>query len=306
MGMAPFTAEAFRHAMGDACRIAGLSAEGAELIHITVNAVFRLNSAPVVARVAGPQLGVQDSTLVVDLARWLENQDLPITRLAALTVDQPVITASGVPVTFWRYLPPRPGPQPTPAELAGPLRRLHALSPPEEFPLPAWDPLRVARDRLRRAPDDIPSAGLAFLHDLADRVAAELPTLPFALPRTVIHGDAHIGNMLRTPGGHTVLCDLDFMSLGPPEWDLVPELVGCLRYGRPWADYQRLVDAYGFDPRGWGGLPTLIRVHALNVLTVVLPLLRTHPALCVEWQRRVQAMSDGIETGPWVSYRRTI
>ncbi|WP_372515741.1 phosphotransferase family protein [Streptantibioticus ferralitis] len=107
---------------------------------------------------------------------------------------------------------------PDPPELADPLRRIHALGPPPR-PLPRWDPLRVTRSRLQRAPHDTPPAALAFLRDLADRLADELPRLPFALPRTVIHGDAHIGNMLRAPGGHAVLCDLDFMSLGPPEWD---------------------------------------------------------------------------------------
>ncbi|MFJ4526143.1 phosphotransferase family protein [Streptomyces sp. NPDC088810] len=83
----------------------------------------------------------------------------------------------------------------------------------------------------------------------ADSLSDELLRPHFALPRAVIHGDAHVGSMLRAPEGHAVLCDLDFMCLGPPEWDLMPEFVGYLRYGRPWADYQRLSDAYGFDPR---------------------------------------------------------
>ncbi|MFJ4952989.1 phosphotransferase family protein [Streptomyces sp. NPDC088760] len=112
----------------------------------------------------------------------------------------------------------------------------------------------------------------------ADSLSDELLRPHFAPPRAVIHGDAHVGSMLRAPEGHAVLCDLDFICLGPPEWDLMPEFVGYLRYGRPWADYQRLSDAYGFDPRTWDGLPTLIQVHALNDLTVVLPLLRTHPS----------------------------
>ncbi|MFI2735403.1 phosphotransferase enzyme family protein [Streptomyces sp. NPDC018711] len=302
MGTAPFDAEAFHRALDGACRTAGVSAEGAELLHITVNAVFRLRSAPLVVRIAGPQLAVEDATRIVYLARWLEDQGLPTVRLAALPVEQPVITADGLPATFWQYLPQHPGDQPSVSELAAPLRRIHALDPPP-FPLPEWNPLRVARARLRRAPDDIPPDDLAFLHGLADRLADELPRLPHALPRTVIHGDAHIGNMLRAPEGHAVLCDLDFMCLGPPEWDLAPELVGCLRYGRPWADYRRLVDAYGFDLRDWDGLPTLIRVHALNVLTVVLPMLRTHPSLRAEWRRRIGALRDGVRTGPWVSYR---
>ncbi|MFB6836994.1 phosphotransferase enzyme family protein [Streptomyces sp. NPDC056361] len=300
--MTSFTAGGFQHALDDACRIAGVSAEGAELLHLTVNAVFRLNSTPLVVRIAGPQLDIEDATRIVVLARWLEDAGLPTVRLAALPVDQPVITSTGMPATFWHYLPQHPGHEPTAAELADPLHRIHTLGPPP-CPLRDWDPLSVARARLGRAPDDIPPADLAFLHDLADRVADELPRLPFVLPRTVIHGDAHIGNMLRAPEGHAVLCDLDFMCVGPPEWDLAPELAGSLRYGRPWSGYQRLVDAYGFDPRSWVGAPTLMNVHALNVLTVVLPLLRTRPRLRAEWQRRIGTLRDGLRTGPWVSFR---
>ncbi|GAA1879868.1 hypothetical protein GCM10009753_03920 [Streptantibioticus ferralitis] len=114
MDTAPFSAEAFRRALDDACHIAGVSAEGADLVHVTVNAVFRLTSVPLVVRIAGPQLGIEDAVRIVGLARWLENEDLPTVRLAVLRVDQPVITASGMPATFWRYLPQRPELQPTP------------------------------------------------------------------------------------------------------------------------------------------------------------------------------------------------
>ncbi|MFE5729642.1 phosphotransferase enzyme family protein [Streptomyces sp. NPDC056528] len=304
-GSDAYTADAFRRALEEACATTGLSAAGAEPLHLTVNAVFRLRHAPVVVRIAGPQLGRDDVVRVVALARWLEREDVPAVRLAPLPVPQPVPTGSGLLATFWRHLPQQPGRHPAAGELAGPLRRVHTLGAPP-CPLPDWDPLGVDRARLRRAPADAGAAELAYLHDLADRLEDELPRLRFALPRTVIHGDAHIGNLLHDARGHPVLCDLDFMCAGPPEWDLVPELMGCVRYGRPVAGYQRLVDAYGFDPRTWEGLPTMARVHALNVLTVVLPLLGTNPGMRAEWRRRIAALRDGVATGPWTSYRYTV
>jgi Phosphotransferase enzyme family len=300
-----FTAETFHDALQDACRVAGLTADGAELMHITVNAVFRLPDTSIVVRIAGPQLGIDNVTRVVALAHWLEREGVPTVRLADLPIHQPVATSNGMLATFWRYLPQPPGDHLTAEELAGPLRRIHALGPPPH-PLPQWDPLSVDRARLQEAPDDVGATELAYLHDLADRLEDELPCVRFVLPRAVIHGDAHIGNLLRAAAGHAVLCDLDFMCLGPPEWDLVPELMGCIRYGRPMTNYQRLVNAYSFDPRRWDGLPILARVHALNVLTVALPLLQTNPVMHAEWRRRITALREGITTAPWVSYRHTV
>ncbi|MEU2899376.1 phosphotransferase enzyme family protein [Streptomyces sp. NPDC001273] len=304
-GSDAYTADAFRRALEEACAETGLSAAGAEPLHLTVNAVFRLRHAPVVVRIAGPQLGRDDVVRVVALAHWLEREDVPAVRLAPLPVPQPVATESGLLATFWHFLPHLPGRTPAADELADPLRRVHNLGAPP-CPLPDWDPLSVDRARLDRAPVGVGAAELAYLHDLADRLEDELPRLRFALPRAVIHGDAHIGNLLHDTRGHPVLCDLDFMCVGPPEWDLVPELMGCVRYGRPMAGYQRLVDAYGFDPRTWEGLPTMARVHALNVLTVVLPLLEANPGMRAEWRRRIGALRDGAPTGPWTSYRYTV
>lgn len=297
-----YTAEVFRRALDEACAVAGLPSAGAQLMHLTVNAVYRLHGTPVVARIAGPQLGLDDVTRVVALAHWLEREGVPAVRLVRLPGPQPVATDDRMFVTFWHYLPQPHDDPPGAGELAGPLRRVHGLRPPA-YPLPDWDPVAVDRARLRRAPQDVPAAELAYLHHLADRLGEELPQVRFTLPRSVIHGDAHIGNLLRDARGRPVLCDLDFMCVGPPEWDLVAELMGCLRYGRSLTDYQHLVDAYGFDPRSWDGLPALARVHALNVLTVVLPLLGPNPRMRAEWRRRITALREGDTTAPWISYR---
>lgn len=60
----------------------------------------------------------------------------------------------------------------------------------------------------RLTPDD-----LALL-----RRAAELAALP-AGPTTVLHGDAHPGNILRS-GGELLWIDLEDVAIGPPEWDM--------------------------------------------------------------------------------------
>jgi thiamine kinase-like enzyme len=57
-------------------------------------------------------------------------------------------------------------------------------------------------------PDD-----LTLLHRAAEHV--QLPPGP----TTVLHGDAHAGNLLRS-GGELLWIDLEDVSIGAPEWDM--------------------------------------------------------------------------------------
>jgi|HubBroStandDraft_1064217.scaffolds.fasta_scaffold17069_5 aminoglycoside phosphotransferase (APT) family kinase protein len=67
---------------------------------------------------------------------------------------------------------------------------------------------------------------------MCDELAAGLSSLVPALPAGVIHGDAWQGNLL-VDEGVPVLSDLDQVSVGPREWDLVPTIVNIRRFGYP-------------------------------------------------------------------------
>jgi hypothetical protein len=298
----PFAEQRLRATVDAACRHAGLDPHGAQLIHITVNAIFLLRRAPVVLRIAAGRNLAGRSRRVVQAARWLESEHAPAVRLAA--IDQPFVAeGTGHVVTYWRYLPQH-GPPLTAGDMAGPLRRLHALAPPA-FPLPDWQPLQAARARIgRHAADALAPEEQAWFAQRVDHLQDKLDRLEFHLARTVIHGDAYLGNLLRDEVGEAVLCDLDSMCLGPAEWDLIPELVGHRRYHRPAAHYQRLVDGYGFDPRAWPGHRVLCALREFLVLTSVLPVLGSSVGIAGEFRLRLDAMRRGDTTAVWTPFGR--
>src|SRR5580658_8904342 len=80
-----------------ACTIAGIDAEGARLLRVGSNAVYRLK-APVIARVSRPGADAGHARRTVAVARWLESVGYPAVRV--VDVDQPVVIDDRV-VTFW-------------------------------------------------------------------------------------------------------------------------------------------------------------------------------------------------------------
>lgn len=298
----PFAEQRLHVTLAEACRRAGLDPHGARLIHITVNAIFHLERDHAVVRIAAARDLFAQVDRVVKAAHWLEAQQVPAVRL--LPVQQPVvIEETGHVVTYWRYLPQHGTPVAA-GDLAGPLRRLHALPPPD-FPLPDWRPLDTARSRIvRHGQTVLAGTEYAWFLQRAQSLEEELADLTFPLARAVIHGDTYIGNLLRDLSGQAVLCDLDSMCVGPPEWDLIPELVGHRRYHRSAAQYQRLVDVYGFDPRDWPGHSVLCDLREFLVLASVLPVLGSSLGIAREFRLRLDAMRRGDTSAAWTPFGR--
>src|SRR5215831_6014448 len=86
-----------RALLREACAARGLSADGARLLRLGSNAVYRL-AAPVVARIARPDADPEATRRTVAVARWLASVGYPAVR--AIDVDQPVII-DGHAATFW-------------------------------------------------------------------------------------------------------------------------------------------------------------------------------------------------------------
>jgi hypothetical protein len=73
-----------------ACSIAGLDPEGARLLRVGSNAVYRL-SAPVIVRISRPGADVDGTRRTVAVARWLESVGYPSVRVVDVDVDQPIV-----------------------------------------------------------------------------------------------------------------------------------------------------------------------------------------------------------------------
>ena len=86
-----------RTLLGEACASVGLDPEGARLLRIGSNAVYRL-AAPVVVRISRRGASLDQARRSVAVARWLESADFPAVR--AVNVDQPLVVDRHA-VTFW-------------------------------------------------------------------------------------------------------------------------------------------------------------------------------------------------------------
>jgi hypothetical protein len=295
-GEGQFSPENLAEALNAVCAEAGLDPEGAELLRCTNNAVFELATAPVVVRIVASNALRHRVDKVVRVATWLAEHDLPAVRLVP-GIGQPVSAGSYV-ATVWETVP-HGGKQPRGRDLARLLRRLHELPEPS-FALPAWEPLDDVRRRIGEA-EGLDAADLDFLRDRLDDVSDRLEKLEFALPTSLLHGDAHLGNLIPSPAG-PVLCDFDSASLGPPEWDLTPLAVGVVRFGEPVGRYRELVRSYGFDVTRWQGFPVLRAVRELKLITSVLPILSSRPEVRPEFFRRLTDVRRGDDSAGWARY----
>ncbi|HEY0638769.1 MAG TPA: aminoglycoside phosphotransferase family protein [Pseudonocardiaceae bacterium] len=284
-------------ALAAVCSVVGLDPAGAVRLRLAGNAVYRLTTAPVVVRIClTPALRHRTGT-VTAVGRWLAGHGVPAVRLLD-GVEQPV-HAGRYAATLWHEVR-HDGPAATGTDLARLLRAWHALPDPPE-PLPRWEPLGAVRGRLADA-DGVDPADQAILVRRCDEVQAALEDLEFELPPGPIHGDAHLGNLIPAHGG-PVLCDFDSACVGPREWDLLPLAVGRLRFGHPPQHYRDLADGYGVDVTRWPGFDVLRQVRELKMVTLALPILRSHPEVRTEFAVRMQTFRDGRQTAPWAPFR---
>ncbi len=295
----PFSGERLAEALTGVCAAAGLDPAGATLIKCTANAVFRLAGAPVVVRIGASTALNHRVEKVVHVATWLAEHDVPAVRLLP-GVPQPV-TYDGYVATVWEAVPVG-GKRPRGRDLGKLLRRIHDLPEPASW-LPTWRPLADVAARIGEATelDSLDPADLAFLQDRYDEVADQLAHLEFPSPPSLVHGDAHLGNLIPGPAG-PVLCDFDSSSYGPPEWDLTPLAVGVIRFGEPAGRYRELVRTYGMDVTRWRGFPVLRAVRELKLITSVLPIIGTRPAVRAELFRRIADVRSGNTSARWARY----
>jgi aminoglycoside phosphotransferase (APT) family kinase protein len=282
-------------ALAEICAAVGLDSGGAHLIRFVSNSVFLLRDHPVVVRIVpSPSLSYR-AINVVNAARWLAEHDIPAVRLLP-GIEQPVQAGEHL-ATLWEAVP-EIGPPPSGHDLGELLRKIHALPVPPTFR--AWDPMselrRSLRDAEALAPDD-----RRFLQRRCEDVECRLAELRFPLPTSVVHGDAHLGNLISGPHG-PVLCDLDSLCVGPPEWDLTPAAVGWKRMGHSAQSYRQLADSYGFDVTQWSGFEVLRDLRELRITAGAVPIMRSRPGIGVELHRRLQSMRSGDVTAQWVPY----
>ncbi|RSM50918.1 aminoglycoside phosphotransferase family protein [Amycolatopsis balhimycina DSM 5908] len=274
-------------------RIVGLDAAGADLIRDGSNAMYRLPGG-VVARIGRP--GSRDTARrEVLVSQWLIESGLPVVQ-ALPDLPQPAMV-NDRPVTWWALLPPhRPA---TPAELGAVLRTFHALPVPKVPNLPAHDPFANLDPRIADA-SGLDDGDRAWLRGHLSQLRQRYQHLTVNGPDRVIHGDAWQGNIAVPDSGPPILLDLEMVSLGRREWDLIQLAVDYTDFARITTDdYRSFVAAYGgYDVTTVPSYRTLADIQELRWVCFALSKSDARPEAADQARHRIACIRGDLPR-PW-------
>ncbi|MFI7650916.1 phosphotransferase enzyme family protein [Micromonospora sp. NPDC049460] len=273
---------------------AGVPAHDATVMRIGENGVVLLPGARVLARVAPRAAKGSDPRREIEVAAWLASQQVPVVHPAR---PEPIIVGQYV-VSLWEYLPDS-----RPADvvvLAECLRRLHGIPIPKNF-LPYLSPFDKFDERLE-AGTNIDTGDRLFLRQLRDELSARWATAEFALGEAVLHGDAHMENLLVTASGREAFVDLETVCIGPPEWDLT---LTALYYECGWfseKEYIAFAQAYGLDVRLSPSWSILRLIRMLRMTLWLAQSADIDPQRQRQLRHRIDTLRDGTAPAGWTGY----
>lgn len=278
----------------------GVPVHDARLLRLHSNASFALPSAGLVIRIATNPAALDRVTNSIAVTRWLADRGFPCVIPADIT-DQPLVVAGHV-VSAWRYLPTTDIPAPTGAEAGRVLRDLHAQGDPPCPLSPLDDPLASVASAVDEAPDAIPQASRSWLADRIASLRGQWSAMDFPLPAGLIHGDAHIGNLMRITSGEIILGDWDHAATGPREWDLIQIHYMHRRFGRASQDeLDAFSAAYGWDISSWPGLETLVAIREITGLSPYIRTAQDKPFSAEQLTYRLGTLQADDRTARWES-----
>ena len=121
------------------------------------------------------------------------------------------LPSPGTPVTFWAEIR-GPLQQAILDQLGHPLRRLHDG---DDLDLVALEPWAHIPERIEQVP--VGARARQILRDVLHEVQNGWAHARFQLESGVIHGDAHLGDVVRGVVGSVVVIDLGAVCIGPRE-----------------------------------------------------------------------------------------
>ena len=279
--------------LATAAQLAGVDATNAAVIRDGSNVMYRLPDG-IVARI-GPEHTHNNAMRQVEVARWLSGAGLAVVR-ALDDVPQPTMVGTR-PVTWWEQLPEhRPA---TTAELGAVLRSLHALSPPTHPDLPRFDPFAGLDERIAAA-QYVPEGDRNWLARRVQHLREQLDNLRLDQAPGVVHGDAWQGNVAVPETGAPVLLDLEHVSRGHPDWDLIPVAVDYADFARlTSSDYYDFVAAYGgHDVTTTSAFRDLADIQELRWVVFVLGKAASSSRAANETRHRIACLRGEIPR-PW-------
>jgi hypothetical protein len=244
----------------------GVACDDAVRIVAGSNVLVHLKPSPVVARVMTGTAVLHD-----DVEQWLA-REVAVAAFLAERTDLTVAPSNLLPpgpherdglwMTMWKFVAhDAQAPPPESRELGRSLRELHAAL--VDFP-GDLAPLSEIRDWLERLVAQLrpsPSLTRQDIDWLRSKLDALTPAVfESPLPAQALHGDASIGNLLRTENG-LVWNDLEDVCAGPVAWDICGLVASAQARGHSATYIEELIAAYG-DP-GVQDLKAFLEAHAL-------------------------------------------
>ena len=247
--------------------------------------VAHLTPVPVVARVElnalfGPPAPWVESAL--SLSEFLATGGAAVAPPSDLLPPGPH-EREGLVVSFWRYVENDPE-APLDAEAAGrSLAAIHELARSYTGDLPRfWPPREV--EQLAARPQLAPVLGRADVALVRRRLDVVLATVPTG-GDDVLHGDAHVGNCLRTADG-PVWIDFDGACRGPLDWDAASMLMRAHFFGSHRESEVAYAAAFG-DRYTEKELAPFVELRALLTVTWLALLAARRPELAPELEPRL-------------------
>lgn len=268
----------------------GLRVDEPRVVRDLSNVLVHLAPAPVVARVATSTGAARPGGALAWLAREVELAAFLAARRAAVVCPADLLppgphVEDGLAITFWPLVEHDGVLRPGPAEAGEALRGLHDALAGYPGALPGLPALfEETESVLARAP----LAGRLAMR-LLDVLAASREAIEAAaLPVRPLHGDAHAGNLLRTPAG-LLWTDLEDTLAGPVEWDLACLVASGGRDEALWA--------YGAGDAG-GRLQPFVEARLVQVAAWTAFMAEQHPQLRERARERLERWGDARRPQP--------
>jgi hypothetical protein len=171
--------------------------------------------ARIVTDTTGPRSGTAWLACETAIAAHLSHRRAPIIPLHP-ALPPTAHEHDGYAMNFWTYVTAVDAP-PAPADMARTLHQCHRMLSDFDQALPALAILHESLTILEQEPvqRSLTQESIALLsHHLIDSLEKLAP-----LPQQVLHGDAHMGNLMMTTDG-LLWSDWEDAFLGPIEWDI--------------------------------------------------------------------------------------
>jgi aminoglycoside phosphotransferase (APT) family kinase protein len=276
-----------------AAQRSGIDASDAVPIRNGSNTIYELPGG-IVARIGKPGSDAA-AQRELQVSQWLNESGIPTVE-AVSSVSQPVVIDDR-PVTWWRLIPEHRAS--TPEELGAMLRALHAVPPPAAFKLPIYDPFAGLRERITSA-GTVREDDRVWLLEHYAILKKQYEELPDPGSRCVIHGDAWQGNLVVPSSGVPTLLDLDKVSVGRREWDLVQIAVDYTDFERIGdTGYRAFVSAYGgYEVTEWPGFRVLADIQELRWVGFALSLTGANGDAADQARHRIACLRGEVAR-PW-------